>query len=61
MSLIVACAYIVAGSVGLVVFTSLPFYNDFEVWLWLVCILMDILSAALTGYGCNEWERINKG
>lgn len=60
MRLMTAFALATIGAIGMVVFVFVPFYLDFDTLGWMACIIMCILSSALMGYGCNEWERAIK-
>jgi FtsH-binding integral membrane protein len=60
MRLLVAFALATIGAVGMIVFVFVPFYLDFDTLGWMACVCMCILSSALFGYGCNEWEREKK-
>lgn len=58
MRLIIAFALATIGAIGMVVFIFVPFYLRFDGFGWLACVCMCIVSSALFGYGCNEWERV---
>lgn len=60
MRLITAFALATIGAIGMVVFIFVPFYLKFDALGWMACVLLCILSSALFGYGCNEWERVMK-